>query len=303
MTLAALSLRDLEYLVSVDDHRHFGRAAEACAVSQPTLSAQIQKLEALLRCPVFERTSRRVIVTPKGESILRQARTVLAEAHRLLDLAHAQHGPLTGPCRLGAIPTLGPYLFPQILRPLRRDYPALELVLSEARTAELFERLAAGTLDAALMSPPIPAEGFAQAALFFEPFVLACPPALCPPAATATLDGLDPARLLLLEEGHCLRDQALALCGRVRPGWLHATSLETLRHMIAAGAGYSLLPALAVDDRPGFDGLIAYMAFDDPGVGREITLVWRASDSRGDQFRLLAETIRQNLTLPKPKLS
>jgi len=153
------------------------------------------------------------------------------------------------------------------------------------------------------MSPPIPAEGFAQAALFFEPFVLACPPALCPPAATATLDGLDPARLLLLEEGHCLRDQALALCGRVRPGWLHATSLETLRHMIAAGAGYSLLPALAVDDRPGFDGLIAYMAFDDPGVGREITLVWRASDSRGDQFRLLAETIRQNLTLPKPKLS
>ena len=300
MTLAALSLRDLEYLVSVAEHRHFGRAAEACAVSQPTLSAQIQKLEALLGCAVFERTSRRVLVTAKGEDVLRQARTVLAAAHCLLDLAHRQDGPLHGPCRIGAIPTLGPYLFPQILRPLRATYPALELVLSEAKTAELFERLAAGTLDAALLSPPIPAEGFAQASLFFEPFVLACPPALCPPEVTAMLDGLDPARLMLLEEGHCLRDQALALCGRVRPGWLHATSLETLRHMIAAGAGYSLLPALAIDDRPGFDGLIAFMAFDDPAIGREITLVWRASDSRGDQFRLLAETIRRNVTLPMP---
>src|ERR1700761_6649270 len=133
MTLAALSLRDLEYLIAVAEHRHFGHAAEACAVSQPTLSAQIQKLEALLDCAVFERTSRRVLVTPKGEDVLRQARTVLAEAHRLLDLAHRQDGPLRGPCRIGAIPTLGPYLFPQILRPLREIYPALELVLSEAK--------------------------------------------------------------------------------------------------------------------------------------------------------------------------
>ena len=300
MTLAALSLRDIEYLVSVAEHRHFGRAAEACAVSQPTLSAQIQKLEALLGCAVFERTSRRVLVTAKGEAVLRQARAVLAEAHRLLDLARSQDGPLRGPCRIGAIPTLGPYLFPQILRPLRAAYPALELVLSEARTAELFDRLAAGTLDAALLSPPLPAEGLAEAALFFEPVLLACPPALRPALGKASLGALDPARLMLLEEGHCLRDQALALCGRIRPGWLHATSLETLRHMIAAGAGYSLLPALALDDRPALSGLIEYMGFDDPQIGREIVLVWRASDPRDDQFRLLAETIREHVRLPAP---
>jgi len=303
MTLAALSLRDIEYLVSVGEHRHFGRAAEACAVSQPTLSAQIQKLEALLGCAVFERTSRRVLVTAQGEIILRQARAVLAEAHRLLDLARSQEKPLSGPCRIGAIPTLGPYLFPQILRPLRSTYPALELVLSEARTAELLDRLATGTLDVALLSPPLPADGFVQAALFFEPFLLACPPAFRPAAATAALGRLDPDRLLLLEEGNCLRDQALALCGHVRPGRLHGTSLETLRHMIAAGAGYSLLPALALDDRPGLDGLIGYFGFDDPRVGREIALVWRASDMRGDQFHLLAETIRQHVRMPVPKVA
>jgi LysR family transcriptional regulator, hydrogen peroxide-inducible genes activator len=298
MTLAALSLRDLEYLVSVAEHRHFGRAADACAVSQPTLSAQIQKLETLLRCAVFERTSRRVIVTTKGEEILRQARAVLAEAHSLLDLAHARQGPLGGPCRIGAIPTIGPYLFPQILRPLRTAYPALELVLSEAKTTDLVERLAAGALDVALLSPPFPGDSFAETPLFFEPFLLACPPALRPSTAKAALNALDPDRLMLLEEGHCLRDQALAICGRIRPGWLHATSLETLRHMIAAGAGYSLLPALALDDRPGLAGLIDYLDFDDPTVGRDVALVWRASDARGDQFRLLAETIRQHVRLP-----
>jgi len=299
MTLAALSLRDLEYLVSVAEHRHFGHAAEACAVSQPTLSAQIQKLEALLGCAVFERTSRRVLVTAKGEDVLRQARTVLAEAHRLLDLAHRQEGPLHGPCRIGAIPTLGPYLFPQILRPLRAAYPALELVLSEAKTAELFDRLAAGTLDVALLSPPLPPEGLVDAALFFEPFLLACPPALRPEANAVSLDSLDPAQLMLLEEGNCLRDQALALCGRIRlGGMLHATSLETLRHMIAAGAGYSLLPALAFDDRPALSGLIEYIAFDDPAIGREVVAAWRVSDPRDHQFRLLAETIRQHVRLP-----
>jgi LysR family transcriptional regulator, hydrogen peroxide-inducible genes activator len=298
MTLAALSLRDLEYLVSVAEHRHFGHAAEACAVSQPTLSAQIQKLEALLGCAVFERTSRRVLVTGKGEAVLRQARAVLAEAHRLLDLAHSQDGPLHGPCRIGAIPTLGPYLFPQILRPLRLAYPALELVLSEAKTAELFDRLAAGTLDVALLSPPLPPDGLVGAELFFEPFLLACPPALRPDSGAASLGTLDPARLMLLEEGNCLRDQALALCGRMRPGGMHATSLETLRHMIAAGAGYSLLPALAFDDRPTLDGLIEYIGFDDPAIGREVVAAWRASDPRDSQFRLLAETIRQHVRLP-----
>ena len=298
MTLAALSLRDLEYLVSVAEHRHFGRAAEACAVSQPTLSAQIQKLEALLGCAVFERTSRRVLVTAKGEDVLRQARTVLAAAHCLLDLAHRQDGPLHGPCRIGAIPTLGPYLFPQILRPLRTAYPALELVLSEAKTADLFDRLAGGTLDVALLSPPLPPEGLVEAALFFEPFLLACPPALRPQAATASLAKLDLDRLMLLEDGHCLRDQALALCGRIRPGGLHATSLETLRHMIAAGAGYSLLPALAFDDRPALSGLVEYIGFDDPAIGRHVVLAWRASDPRDAQFRLLAETIRKHVRLP-----
>lgn len=296
MSLAGLSLRDLEYLVAVADHHHFGRAASACAVSQPALSGQVRKIEELLHVTVFERDRRRVMLTGKGELVVRQARRVLHEARRLVELAHGWDEPLAGPLSLGAIATLGPYLFPHMLRPLRQRFARIELVLSEARTAELLDALDAGELDAALLSLPIRRQGLTVEPLFFEPFLLIHPPDL-PLAALRplTVDGLATERLLLLEEGHCLREQALSLCGTLAAGERrHATGLETLRHMVAAGAGYSILPALAATPHPMLDGLVAYTPFDDPDAGRTIALAWRSTDPRGDQFELLARFLTQH---------
>jgi LysR family transcriptional regulator, hydrogen peroxide-inducible genes activator len=295
MSLAGLSLRDLEYLVAVADHRHFGHAAAACAVSQPALSGQIRKVEELLQVPLFERGRRRVVVTRRGEAVVRQARRVLAEARRLVDLAKGFEEPLAGPFALGAIATLGPYLFPHLLGPLRRRFPRAELVLSEARTAELLDALAAGDLDAALVSLPIRREGLSLAALFFEPFLLVHPPDH--PLASSrplTVGGLAPDKLLLLEEGHCLRDQALALCGALgAQERRHATGLETLRHMVAAGAGYSIVPALAATPHAMLDGMVRYTPFDEADAGRTVALVWRATDPREEQFALLARFVRE----------
>ena len=291
MPLAGLSLCDLEYLVAVGEHRHFGRAAAACAVSQPALSGQIRKTEELLRVTLFERDRRHVMVTRKGEVVLRQARRVLHEAHRLVELARGWDEPLAGPLALGAIATLGPYLFPYVLGPLRERFPSAELLLSEARTAELLGQLDVGELDAALLSLPIRRDGITIRPLFFEPFLLIHPPGhplsrLRP----LTVEGLSTEGLLLLEEGHCLRDQALALCGTMGSAERHhATGLETLRHMVAAGAGYSIVPALAAMPHAMLDGLVSYTPFDDADAGRPIALVWRTSDPRSSQYDLLAD--------------
>lgn len=290
MSLAGLSLRDLEYLVAVAEQRHFGRAAAACAVSQPALSGQVRKIEGLLQVTVFERDRRRVMLTRKGEAVVRQARRVLHEARRLVELARGWDEPLAGPLSLGAIATLGPYLFPHVLKPLRDRFPRVELMLVEARTAELLDALDAGDLDAALLSLPLRRDGLTVEPLLFEPFLLIHPPGL-PLAALRplTVDGLATDHLLLLEEGHCLRDQALSLCGTLAAGERrHATGLETLRHMVAAGAGYSIVPALAATPNPMLDGLVAYTPFDDRSAGRTIALAWRSTDPRGDQFALLA---------------
>jgi LysR family hydrogen peroxide-inducible transcriptional activator len=291
MSLAGLSLRDLEYVVAVGEHRHFGRAAAVCAVSQPALSGQVRKIEELLRVTLFERDRRHVRITRKGEVVLRQARRVLQEAHRLLEAARGWDEPLAGPLALGAIATLGPYLFPYLLGPLRERFPNAELILREARTAELLEQLDLGELDAALLSLPIRRDGLRVRPLFFEPFLLIHPPGhplsrLQP----LTVDGLAGEQMLLLEEGHCLRDQALALCGAMGAAERrHATGLETLRHMVAAGAGYSIVPSLAAVPHAMLDGLVSYTPFDDADAGRTVALVWRASDPRGSQYELLAD--------------
>ncbi len=295
MNLAGLSLRDLEYLVALADERHFGRAAERCHVSQPALSSQIRKLEELLAVILFERTSRRVLATTAGESIVCQARRVLSEAHKLMALAREGQGAtMTGRLALAAIQTLGPYLFPLILRALRDAYPDLALNLSEGRTAEIVEGLRDGRLDAALLSSPIEETGLTIAPLFVEPFWLACPPDH-PFATITTLRAADLAGpgLLLLDEGHCLRDQALAVCEASPGAGRHATSLETLRSMVAAGAGYTLLPRLAV--RPGEtgdtargDGLVVVRPFSGPAPGRVVALAWRATDPRAASFAELA---------------
>lgn len=294
MNITGLSLRDLEYVVAVADHRHFGKAAERCSVSQPSLSAQVRKLEELLGVTLFERTSRRVLVTPQGEAVIRQARTVLEEAQKLLAVARGTEGTLLGRLSVGAIQTLGPYLFPHLLPAMRRHLPDVPLVLSEGRTEGLLEELREGRLDAVLLSLPIDGEGLTCASLFFEPFVLAHPAGhRLEGLPTLALADLDPGELVLLEEGHCLRDQALAVCGATARGLRHATGLETLRHMVAAGAGTTLMPLLATGDGATVGGLVAYRPFhgDDP-PGRVIGLVWRAGDPRAPGFRALADRLR-----------
>ena len=294
MNLAGLSLRDLEYVVALAEEHHFGRAAERCNVSQPTLSVQVRKLEEGLGIALFERGNRRVMTTPAGQAIVRQARTVLSEAQRLLVLASEGRGaPLTGRLVLAAIQTLGPYFFPLVLRSLRQEFPLLSLALNEARTAEILEGLRDGRIDAALVSLPLPTSGLTVSPLFIEPFLLACPAdhALARGGALRAIDVAGP-DLLLLDEGNCLRDQTVAACGAGNAAGRHATSLETLRSMVAAGAGYTLLPALAVPSGPDPSGLTVTRSFDVDGPGRTIALAWRSSDPRAAGLSHLAAFFR-----------
>ncbi|AWN54179.1 LysR substrate-binding domain-containing protein [Methylobacterium sp. 17Sr1-1] len=306
MNASGLSLRDLEYVVALAEEGHFGRAAERCAVSQPTLSVQVRKLEEALGLVLFERSNRRVLLTPSGQAVVRQARAVLAEAKTLLLLAREGAGQgLRGRLVLAAIQTLGPYLFPQVLRGLRQAFPDLALALSEGRTAEILDALREGRADAALISLPIPESGLTVSALFDEPFLLACPAehpfAGGEPPRPGDLAGPD---LLLLDEGNCLRDQAVAACGAGPASGRHATSLETLRSMVAAGAGYTLLPALAAPPGPDPAGLTICRRFGPDGPRRTIALAWRASDPRAEGLSELAGFFRAHAphaTLPLGK--
>lgn len=284
-SLAGLSLRDLEYAQAVAELRHFGHAAERCGVSQPALSEQIRKLEGILGVTLFERTRRRVAPTAAGAALLAQIERVMVEAHYLLTLSHGQPAGLAGTISLGAIETLGPYYLPALLRQLRAERPEISLRLTEGRTARLLERLADGLLDLVLLAAPIPRSGVTGLPLFFEPFLLATPPGhALAGLPRLMLDDLPAKDLLLLEDGHCLRDHALALCN-AKPVTRHATGLETLWQMIASGEGYSLLPGLAVTMRPEMRELVVCRPLDDPHAGREIVLAWRASDPRDAAFR------------------
>ncbi len=294
-SLAGLSLRDLEYVEAVAELRHFGRAAERCGVSQPALSEQIGKLEAHLGVTLFERARRRVALTAQGEALLAQIERVLAEARNFLAMGRRSQAGLSGLLQIGAIETLGPYYLPGMMRLLRAALPEVQPRFTENRTAALIERLRHGGLDIILIATPPELPGLASAQLFFEPFVLAAP--LRHPLATLsplTLDSLPIDDLLLLEEGHCLRDQALALCEGAPAAARHGTGLETLWHMIAAGEGFSLLPALAIAARPDLAAQVQCRPLAEPEAGRDIALVWRASDPRETQFKALAALLREN---------
>jgi LysR family hydrogen peroxide-inducible transcriptional activator len=292
-SLAGFSLRELQYAAAVNQTRHFGQAAEHCGVSQAALSEQLRKLEDLLGVRLFERGHRRVEPTDRGAVLLRQIDRILGEAMDLLELARDVPEPLSGQMRLGAIASLGPYYLPHLLRQVRAAYPRLTLQLSEGLTASLLESLRRGALDAALVALPSGADGLTEARLFFEPFTLVCPAGhvlgTLPRLHLADLAGTD---LILLEDGHCLRDQALALCQTASPQTRHATSVETLWHMIAAGEGYSLLPALSMAGRDAMSGLVSCRPIEDDAAGRVVGLVWRATDPRGPDFTLLAESLR-----------
>jgi LysR family transcriptional regulator, hydrogen peroxide-inducible genes activator len=297
-TASSLSLRDLEYAVAVARERHFGRAAERCGVSQAALSEQVRKLESVLGVRLFERTKRHVEPTTRGLLLIAQAELLLADAGRLLESAQRSAEPLTGELRLGVIATLGPYYLPMLLHKGRARFPRLVLHLTEGRTAELLARLRRSELDAVLLALPVGAEGLTVEPLFFEPFRLACP--LDHPLAarsTVRLRDLTRGKLLLMEEGHCMRDQAIDLCKvrRLDPHIRVASSLEMLRHMIAAGEGYSVFPLLAAQDHADMGGLIRFRDLADAEAGRRIGLVWRATETREDDLHAVAAFMSQTL--------
>jgi LysR family hydrogen peroxide-inducible transcriptional activator len=299
MNISWLTLRDLQYLIAVADPEHFGRAAAACNVSQPALSAQIRKIEDVLGVQLFERTNRRVTITASGKAVADQARIVLEEAAKISGITRSAQEPLTGPLRLGAIATVGPYLLPHLLAPLRKACPKLELFLREGLTEQLLGELRTGQLDAVIASNTFVDPTLRVIPLFFEPFVLVAP---CG-HKLATKDHIDRRdlngeRMVLLEDGHCLRDQTLDLCPSNRRGHIRqfqATSLETLRHLVATGFGYTLVPTLAVSDEKMLRSLICYRRFEDKRVGRDVILACRNRFGRMADIDALANFIRDNL--------
>lgn len=286
------TLKQLRYLAAVAETRHFGRAAEACFVTQSTLSAGIQELEAILGATLIERTKRTVMLTPLGTDITARAHRILSQAEDLATVAAADREPLSGLLRLGAIPTIGPYLLPRVMPALRRAHPRLKLYVREDQTARLIERLAGGDLDAVLLALPFDVGELETRVIGDDPFWVACPPdhRFCGKKRVAA-DELAAEDLLLLEDGHCMRDHALAAC-RLRDsaasGDFQATSLYTLAEMVAAGFGLTLLPGMAVDSGLLRDCAVAVRRLAGPGARRRIGLAWRRSSPRGPEFEVLA---------------
>src|SRR5579862_1149997 len=279
-----LKLKDLRYLVAVADQRHFGRAAARCFVSQPTLSAQLKKLEQSLGVQLIERAPGKVALTPAGEEIVTRARRVIAASDEVVTLARSHRDPLAGRLRLALLPTIGPYLLPHVAPLIRKQLPRLELHLYEYQTQPLLERLHAGELDVGILALPVELEGLEARELYREPFTVALPEQH-PLAAQAALRVADLKNetLLLLEDGHCLRDQALEVCSRVGmrdQQDFRATSLETLRQMVAAGAGITLLPELAGRGAYRNARGVALRPFAKPAPVRHIGAVWRKSTAR-----------------------
>jgi LysR family hydrogen peroxide-inducible transcriptional activator len=293
-----MNLRDLQYLIAVAEHRHFRKAAEACFVSQPTLSGQLKKLEETLKVRLFERDSRNVLLTDAGEAIAYQARRVIAEVSQLTEIAAGFNKPMSGRIKLGLIPTIAPYLCPHIMPALSRRYPDLELLLVEAQTSVLLEGLEAGDLDVLVLAEVDGLGRFTSEPLYEEPLVLATPKDH--PLArrrNITLDDLDGQQVLLLSDGHCLRKDAMDICfsaGAVEDKHFQATSLETLRHMVGAGTGITLIPQLAVDSVLQFRaGPVAYTPFAAPKPTRQVVLVHRTSFARADCAHQIAAGIRE----------
>lgn len=303
-----MNLRDLQYLVALAEHRHFGRAAEASFVSQPTLSTQIKKLEEELDVVLVERAPRKVLLTDTGLEIVRCARRVLAEVHEIRALAKRARDPEAGVLRLGIFPTLGPYLLPHLVPMVRSRFPRLELMLIEEKSNRIVDMLHEGTLDAGILALPLHEDSLHAQFLFEEPFVLAVPSGH--PLARRTeplmLADLEDQSLLLLEDGHCLRDQALELCQLAGAGervGFRATSLETLRQMVAANVGITLLPTLAIKPPIAPTGNVTLLEFAGQAPSRRVALVWRKSSSQGDflrQFAQVAAALPEGLLDPDP---
>lgn len=288
------TLRQLEYFSALAEHCNFRVAAEASFVSQPTLSEQIAQLEANLRVRLFER-GRKVSLTAAGEALLPASREILERTDGLLERASSLGDPLTGPLRLGVIPTVGPYLLPTVVPAIRAAFPDLELYLREDMTDRLVDRLEAGRLDVLLLDVDVDLPGLETEVLFSDPFLLAVgPDDGLAGREEATLEDLADRSVLLLEEGHCLRQRTLPLCESVGSGehaGFRASSLGTVVQMVAAGLGVTLLPELSLERELAAAPGLATVPFGADGPGRSIGLAWRKSSPRADEYRLLGEEI------------
>ena len=292
-----MNIRDLEYLVALAEHKHFRRAADACHVSQPTLSGQIRKLEDELGIILLERTSRKVLFTQSGLLLVDQAKTVLREVKLLKEMASNQGKEMTGPLHVGVIPTIGPYLMPHIVPALQNAFPDLELFLYEAQTHQLLEQLETGRLDCAIVASVRETEPFIEVPLFKERMLLAV--AENHPwvkEQTIPMSMLKDHEMLMLDDGHCLRNQALGYCftaGAKENSHFQATSLETLRNMVAANAGMTLMPELAVLSE-GERGGVKYLPCQ-PEPSRDVILVYRPGSPLRARYERIAEAIANSV--------
>ncbi|MEW5967718.1 MAG: LysR substrate-binding domain-containing protein [Pseudomonadota bacterium] len=294
-----MTLQELKYLVALADHGHFGRAAEACFITQSTLSTQIKKLEDFLGVTLFDRSLKRVTPTPIGKEILAAARNIVEEAERIRELAKHAQDPMARTLHLGVIPTLGPYYLPHALTLVHRKHPGLRMLLREEMTPQILEHLVDGKLDAGLLALPVTDDALRVEPLFYEPFFAALPAghALAVRKELKVADIMGE-KLLLLDEGHCLRDQALDVCGSGSRGReeVRATSLETLRQMVGMGLGVTLLPALSVDAGPRVSKKsVEIRPFKSPPPGRTIALAWRRRAPFPETFERLAHTLKAAL--------
>jgi LysR family hydrogen peroxide-inducible transcriptional activator len=298
----AFTLRQLQYAVAVADELSFRKAAARCHVSQPSLSAQLGQLEAALGMRLFERDRRRVLPTGQGRPLLERMRQLLLEADDLVEIARRSGDPLTGTLRIGVIPTISPYLLPRAAPRLRAAFPKLALEWLEDRTSALIAALGAGTLDAALLALEADIGDVESAVIATDPFVLAAPPThpLGKRAAAASTAELRGTQVLLLDDGHCFRDQALEVCSGARAQELgfRATSLSTLVQMVAGGAGVTLLPALAVATEVG-RAKLRVRAFARPAPHRTIALVWRKRSPLATALGEVAAVVRD--AYPRPR--
>ncbi|NOI16178.1 DNA-binding transcriptional regulator OxyR [Vibrio hepatarius] len=293
-----MNIRDFEYLVALAEHKHFRKAAEACFVSQPTLSGQIRKLEDELGTALLERSSRRVLFTDSGLQLVDQAKRILSEVKTFKDMASGQNGVMTGPLHIGFIPTVGPYILPRIIPALKEQFPELELFLHEAQTSQLVDQLEDGKLDCLVLASVAETEQFKEIDVYDEPLSVAVPYG----HEWADLEEVDMHDLkgrtvLSLGDGHCLRDQALGFCfaaGAKDDERFKATSLETLRNMVAAGAGITLLPELSLPKEKQKDG-VCYIKASNPVPSRRIVLVYRPGSPLRARFEQLAKAIKEQL--------
>ncbi len=301
-----MTLTELKYIVAVARERHFGRAAEACFVSQPTLSVAIKKLEDELNVQIFERGTSEVSVTPIGEQIVTQAQRVLEQTLAIKEIAKQGKDPLVGPLRLGVIYTIGPYLLPTLVKQMIKRVPQMPLMLQENYTVKLIELLKQGEIDVAIMALPFPETGLMQRPLYDEPFVVALPSGHeWENRPKIAAEDLKQETMLLLGSGHCFRDHVLGVCPELMRFSQNAdgiqktfegSSLETIRHMVASGVGITVLPRMSVQEvKPhagGIDaGLLSYVAFGEPVPDRRVVLAWRKSFTRMPAIEAICDAI------------